>query len=666
LGSDPVTITPDRRLLLRAALDEPESALRCFAEWWKNVDIDDTGSTEYRLLPVVHHNIGHLIPDKAAAARVKGVAKHAWLSNYRYAAIGKFALDGLSTANVPTMILKGGAMMVAVSGENMRSMADCDILVPIERAPQALAALAELGLHEPVLDARRFTAYDFRKIHGLMLLRAGEHESHLDIHWRPFYDVAAKELANEFFDRSVPCSLLGVETRRPCFEHMLLHAVYHGTFWDEVLRYDWLADAALILRTAGATFDWDFLAESVGRYRLGQIVRPALNELAETLDVPMPAYALRRLPQGGAIERAEAHWRSMDPAIVPTIGRRIMALQALRRRAARLPSGSAWRLLSEIWRDVFGPPPRALMPPATVIDAEDRVIFLMGWSWLELSGRWTDGLLATLAIKRAPGHKGHTLRLAGSALHRPGKPQVINVYSGWRRLARLTWGGGRHYVEVIPLPPALCRREVLMLQLRIRAPAVPASLGLSRDMRRLGLFLQDCRIISPCVRDAAATPLNLHHDSGDLAVLWSGWLHPESEGCWNDGPNAVLRWISPRDLPADARIVIRGLGFAPDGKALRGSISINGRRAGDLEQLNHVSGPVDLSVPLGTLGVDREINVHIHFDNPRSPRAAGISSDERRLGLFLQSVRIDADVPYGRRTARMTRNDVTADARSER
>ncbi|MGO9359737.1 MAG: nucleotidyltransferase family protein [Xanthobacteraceae bacterium] len=644
--SHPITITPDQQLLLRAALDKPEHALRCFAEWWSRVDIEHTGTTEYRLLPLVYNNIGRLIADKAAAARVRGVAKHVWLSNSKNVALGTYALDRLTAAKVPTAIIKGSALLVAVASETMRSMGDCDILVPVERAAQALAVLDKVGFHG-THDGLRFTAYDFKLFHGLSVRRLGEQTYHLDIHWRPLRDVGADGLTREFFDRSVPCQFSGRDTRRPCFEHMLLHAAVHGTAWAEVPRYDWLADATLILRAAGPAFDWGLFADTADRYLLGSIASAALNELARILDVPIEARALRRPSRRSTIDRAEARWRCMDPA-KSRWGRRLVALQAFRRGEDWLVGRSVWAVVPAIWRRIFGPVLSAQTRADVEARGEDHAVYLAGWSFAESAGRWTDGPFAALAIERAHGRKSGPLRIAGSVFQAgPDGPQTVDIYSGWRHLARLarqTVPRVSNFVEFIPLPSALQTRDVLYLQFLVRGPVAPCDIGLSADPRRLGLFLQDIRC-SPCERDAAASPLNLNSGSHDLAVLWSGWSVPESDGCWSDGVDARLQWTSPRDLPADARLVIRGFGFVPGTEPLRGSISINGRPAGDLSRFAPGTGLIDLSIPIRADLGERIIEVHFHFEDPRSPRELGLSSDDRKLGLFLKSIWIEPDAP---------------------
>ena len=626
MASDKVTVTPDQRLLLRAALDEPELALRCFAQWWDHVDIKHTGTTEYRLLPLVYNNIGRMIPDKVAAARVKGVAKHVWLSNHNYAALGAYALDRLILANVPTVILKGSAMMVAVSAENMRSMDDCDILVPAERAPQALAALAEIGLHVWYDRDVRFTSNDFKLMKGVPLRRSGEQANRLDVHWRPLEDVGADELTREFFDQSVPCILSGRMTRRPCFEHMLLHSAVHGTRWTAIPRYDWLADAVLILRKAGSKFDWSRFADTAKRYGLVAIIHAAMNQLRQTFDIAIPIQAFGQLSRCHVIDRAEAHWRSIDPASVPRLGGYVIALQKLRRENTRLASGEPLRaILYGIRHYFFDPLPRALIRPTIGPNDDDHVIFLSGWAYKEKNGRWTEGPLAVLAIHRAPGRRGSFLRLQGHMFQgQSNQPQVIDVCIGWRRVARLSSkAAGVRLAHVIPLPSALSECQVLAVLLHIRRPIAPAAIGLNSDQRQLGMYLTDI-CITPRNCDAAATPLQFDEKSDDLAVLWSGWSHPDAEGCWTDGADASMRWLSPRDLPGGARLVIRGFAFSPDAVALTGTISINGRQVGTLDQLDLTSRSSELSLPLDMQPGEREINVDIHVDTPRSPRPLGL------------------------------------------
>jgi Uncharacterised nucleotidyltransferase len=632
-----VAITHEHKLLLSAALDPPERAVCSFTEWWKRVDLRHTGTTEYRLLPLVFSNIGPLISDTVAAARVKGVAKHVWLSNHRNAALGAQALDALAIAKAPCMVLKGGAIMSALGSEFMRSMDDCDILIPQQHAPQALAALAGAGLqaHGPT---NYLAPADYRRHHGFR--RPGDTVFHVDIHWRPLRNVGADELTQEFFAEAVACQFSGRKTLRPCFEHMLLHTIVHGTEWAVTLRYDWLADAALILRGAGQGFDWDRLADTADRYRLSSIVRAALAELTEVISVPLPPQALRRLPKGSAVDRAEARWRSRDPATAP-LGRHVIALQTVRRQEKRLMRRSIATAGMELWREMFGPPPRAMMRADMVADADDHVIYLSGWQpweYLDPPGRWTDGALAVLAIQRPPNRPGQFLRLSGHILQAAeSKPQVIDVYSGWRRLARLSRHLSHQQTAIIRLPAAMVWREVLTLRLWIHHPASPADLGLGADTRKLGLFLRGIRSTS-CIRDAVTRPLDLRRSSSDLDVLLHGWSAPEPHGCWIEGNSASLLWTSPHALPPGARLIMDGDIVLDGREPLTGHICVNGHPSAELTCPR--SGPIRLTAPLPDRPREREI--HVHFKLHRSPSwtMTTLAASEQKLGLRLHSVRL--------------------------
>ena len=128
---------------------------------------------------------------------------------------------------------------------------------------------------------------------------------------------------------------------------------------------------------------------------------------------------------------------------------------------------------------------------------------------------------------------------------------------------------------------------------------------------------------------------------GDLDVLGRGWSSPEATGCWTDGPDAFLHWTLPCKLPVGARFRIRGRCFAPRGP-LRGFVSISVFPVPIIYNLYLRPGEIDLSVPILRATPDqREVNVHIHCENAYSPQEVGLSSDSRRLGLFVQSIAIE-------------------------
>jgi len=496
--------------------------------------------------------------------------------------------------------------------------------------------LTELAKHEL---SRQLTVSDLTQHHAIALRRSGEHFS-VDIHGRPLRDVRAEELSNEFFRHAVLCEFDDHKTHRPCYEHMLLHTIVHGTEWALEPRYDWLADAVMILRAAESGFDWNFLSACAGRYRLGPIVGQALRKLAQTFAIAIPHAVLATLSRGDVVDQIEARQRAKGP--VRHFSHRLVGtLQQVRRQDVGLAGRSVFASMPALWKKRYGSP--ALTQFADRVDGDESVFYLSGWHVpedVDPPGRWTDGSSAVLAIRRASGRSGRLLRLSGFAIQTDrNHPQVIDLHAGWRRLARLRRHTQDREIDLIPLPSALHERELIILRLRIRRPLSPAAIGRSPDVRQLGFFLQDIRATSS-IRDASSVPLKIHNNSSDIAILWSGWSRPEADGCWSDGAEASLLWTSPSDLPANARVIMSGQIFATD-QPLTGSVFVNGHRVDRPLVMN--SGPVNLSVPLSAIRGDREIHIGLRFDNPRSPRDLGISSDNRRLGLFLQTVFIEVN-----------------------
>src|SRR5262249_57605268 len=91
---------------------------------------------------------------------MKGVARHQWIRNRYMMETCARLMDLLGRAGIPVLLLKGAAIAAAIEADpGLRSMADCDVLVPRSRALEAaeivtssqLMQRGKLGLPHPHL-----------------------------------------------------------------------------------------------------------------------------------------------------------------------------------------------------------------------------------------------------------------------------------------------------------------------------------------------------------------------------------------------------------------------------------------------------------------------------------------------------------------------------------
>jgi hypothetical protein len=165
---------------------------------------------------------------------------------------------------------------------------------------------------------------------------------------------------------------------------------------------------------------------------------------------------------------------------------------------------------------------------------------------------------------------------------------------------------------------------------------------LSDDPRRLGIRLHDIHF-SPPYRDITATAINLRSGTRDLAALGNGWSLPEQSGCWTNGPAASLQWHSLVSLPVRGNLILRvSNAFGPPSKGTKGRVEINGHTLGPFLVPPGHALPTELAfaIPETILG-DRDMEVRIMIDEPTSPAELGLSADRRRLGLSVESIRVE-------------------------
>lgn len=635
-------IGPSQRLLLTAALSSDRAAaLSALETWWANiVDFDQVRGTDSALFPRIFWNIGTDIRDARLAARLKGTARHRWIRNQYLMTTCAQLLDLLRSAQIPALLLKGAAIATRVDVDpGLRAIGDCDVLVPRARAIEAaeLLASSKLTVRE-ALGAR-----DLDIVHGVTIVGSETHAPLLDLHWQPLRDVGAVGLADEMFARSVGVDFFGQACLAPCFEHMLLHAIVHGTDWSPQPRYDWLVDSIKVLRRAGDGFDWESMADLARRYHYDRLVGMALAEV-DKAGQPVPASALTRLSARLApLQHREVQLRRSRPSSRSAADELLLSIQRLRRSSSKALTRPALFTIPTVFKSLFGS--RSGSRSFIRNDRKERVTLLHGWSAPEATGRWTEGRFVSFAI-HAPGNtrpaalKLRAYPLRGETTGR----QRVSVFVGLRRLGRFAWSkaGPDPYAQTVYLPRRAWRGDTIVVRFHVKNQVAPIDIGLNGDPRALGIFVQEISV-DPPLRDLVNAPLDLSSDGSDQDALWHGWLAPRPHGCRTLGKFALLRWRNNEPPAAGSALMIEIGSPAPGQNELAGRFLINGRR---IDSVRYSSAPdsgalVGLPIPPG-IPPDEEMELRVDLRFRGSRAFAARKSDRPRLTLTIRRVWIDS------------------------
>ena len=284
----------NRRLLLRAALLQRAQACRAWEQWRAaGGNIDSVDGQTFELLPLVYRSLeagGVADPD---LARLKGVYRHAWAANQQRANQIGLALDCLGREGIPTMVLGGAAVSVSHYRDlGVRRLDDTAVLVAPRDAERALSALRACGWS---MRARIEPRRVLRSAHATSLVPSGGDQVWL--HWRVLPESIHDE---DFWSAAVRVEVGGVPTLVPGPAQQLLHACAHDQFFPVSLR--WVADAAVVIRSAGLTIDWARLVAGASGREASLRVSTALSVLVGLLGTPIPDGVMSELqapPPGG-------------------------------------------------------------------------------------------------------------------------------------------------------------------------------------------------------------------------------------------------------------------------------------------------------------------------------------------------------------------------------
>jgi hypothetical protein len=231
--------------LLRAALLADVADVRASLDAWKShVDIEAIDAGSMRLLPLLYRNLTRLGIDDPLLPRLKGVYRQVWFRNQLILEHGVRALRTLSAAGIPSLVLKGAALVSTAYAEPaLRPMEDFDLLVAREQFPRAVHVLLADGwsFHPPLPDPEPHFVFQ----HAIGFRRDGGGE--LDLHW------SATGLPFDLDDtHTQPLRIGGEETRMLAPADQLLQICAHATLLNpHIPPIRWAADAFLLLAQHG-------------------------------------------------------------------------------------------------------------------------------------------------------------------------------------------------------------------------------------------------------------------------------------------------------------------------------------------------------------------------------------------------------------------------------
>lgn len=283
-----------QELLLQAALQDPEAGHRALELWRRKIQGRRLDAGVNRLLPLVYRNLGNHWREDPFLASLQVVYRKTWSQNRIRLRTLRDLLMRFQNEGIDLMVLKGGALiLLAYRDSGVRPMTDLDLLVKPEAALRAVQCLHAWGwkssLHQPEL---------------LMEIRHGDEfvaadGQRVDVHWNILQECCAPGSNDDFWRQAIPCEIDGTACKALCAADQLLHVIVHGARWSLVQPVSWVADATVLIRSAGATLDWDRFLDQARSRRVVAPVRGALEYLSARMGAGIPLSlldALREAP----------------------------------------------------------------------------------------------------------------------------------------------------------------------------------------------------------------------------------------------------------------------------------------------------------------------------------------------------------------------------------
>lgn len=248
-------LTQAQQFMIRSCLatsgEEREHTVRA---WEETVVIDDLDFSSSRLVPVFFHgNQGYGITTRHDN-RLKIIYKHWWLRTQHISHQLKIVTNAFFDAGIEVVVIKGASIKTYYERDELRPMADFDLLLQpfnLQKALQVIKALDYLPAQqaEAYLGKHPKLFLDFNHAINCVHQRT---DSQLDLHWRVGSGCSAKFSDDLWLHLDNYSPVPYAKRPQPAYELFML--VIHAADSENRDNLNWIIDTAMINQKAGKPF----------------------------------------------------------------------------------------------------------------------------------------------------------------------------------------------------------------------------------------------------------------------------------------------------------------------------------------------------------------------------------------------------------------------------
>lgn len=353
-----------QKLLLRAALMDPEQSALAWDRVRPTFDLDDPDHASQALLPLVYRQLDRLGIDDPGLAKLRGIYRRTWYMNQLLLDRLKGTLQAVEDGGGDPLVVSSWELPLRYYGDlGLRSVAALHLLVRPDRVARSARALADQGWTTGPFDPSKAV---IGNRHNARYQRADGDRCIL--YWRLFHEFSDPGRGiepDDLWERPIDLELRGVPARALSPTDELLNVCVGGarpSTWPTVI---WVADAIAVLHAPDSAIDWERLVRQARRLRAALRVHDALSFLRHELDAPVPGDVLAELRETHISRREVLAHRAGGTRLGP-LGTTPDTLTRFLRLTANVSVPRALAGLPTFLRDEWGLERRAQVPLAVL------------------------------------------------------------------------------------------------------------------------------------------------------------------------------------------------------------------------------------------------------------------------------------------------------------